>query len=229
VGWLWYLGTLVPVIGIVHMGGLAMSDHYAYVPLIGLYVIAAWGLEDFFRYLEWGRIAPSIFAAAIVSALMICTGFQISHWRNTVVLQKQAVKVTGSHKAHYNLGLALMKEGRLREAVAHFSKAIEIKPDYSRAFNNIGIALMRLEKFDEAIDNYLLALRINPKLPEAYYNLGVALMKQDKLDEAIGQFRKALQVMPNYPRARRALAMASRQKMNLSRHRTLPSQHQRIP
>jgi tetratricopeptide (TPR) repeat protein len=210
VGWLWFLGTLVPVIGIVHMGGLAMADHYTYVPLIGLFIIIAWGMQDLVGPWRYRRILLSTLTGTLVIALMVCASFQVRYWKNTISLERRAVQVTDDYKAHYNLGLALMTEGNLEEAIAHYSRALEIKPDYTFALNNLGLALMRQGKLDDAIDSYAEALKIDPNYPEAHYNLGLAFMRQGKLDGAISQYRKALQIRPDYLRARRALGIALR-------------------
>ena len=208
VGWLWYLGTLVPVIGVVHFGGHAMADRYTYVPIIGLFIIVVWGTQDLLTKFNYCQHVILTLAGGAMIILIMCTWSQVGYWKNDVSLEGRAADVTDSFKAHYNLGLALMMEKDLENAGIHFTKAIEIKPDYAIGFNNLGLTLMWQNKLDEAVEKFSEALKIDSRFYEAHYNMGLALMKQGKRNEAIRQYRKALQIRPSYPRARKALARA---------------------
>ncbi len=199
-GWLWYLGTLVPVIGLVQAGlWPAMADRFTYVPLIGLFVMIAWGVPELvagWRYRDAGLAA---IAAVLLSILMTTTWFQVQNWRNSIVLFKHTLNVTaGNSVVHNNLGEALACEGRMEEAVIHFAEALRIDPAYHKAHNNMGAALRHQGRIEEAITHFQEALRIKPAYAEAHNNLGVALTRRGRVEEAISHFREALRIKPDY-------------------------------
>ncbi len=216
-GWLWYVGTLAPVIGIVQAGAQSMADRYTYIPLIGLFVIIAWGVNDLAARWTYRRFVLIISASGILTAFTICTWSQVRYWRNSITLFEHAVAVTSNNNlAHYNLGNALVKQGKLDEGIANYLEAMRIKPDHPdtyNAHNSIGLALFRQGKLNEAIAHYSKAIRLKPDYEQAHNNLGVALIRQEKVDEAIRSFSRALQVKPDYAEAshnlKTALQMAS--------------------
>ena len=209
VGWLWYLGTLVPVIGLVQVGGQSMADRYSYVPFTGLFIIIAWGVPDMLAQWRYRKIAVGASAIMVLSLWSVCTVLQVRHWRNNVMLFEQAIEVTeGNYIAHNQLGNRLQAEGKLDEAISHYREAIRIKPKYARAHYNLGCALFRLDGLDEAISCYNKALELKPDYAEAENNLGALLAKQRRFHEAIGHFRQALQIKPDYAEARQNLAKA---------------------
>ena len=198
VGWLWYLGTLVPVIGVVQVGKQAMADRYTYVPLIGLFMIIAWGAADLTARWRSYRLGLATSAGVLVIALATCTWFQVGYWQNGAVLFEHALHVTSkNYLAHNNLGVALARQGRFDEAVAHLAKALEIRPKYAWAHNNLGAVLARQANLNEAIAHFSEALRIDPKLAEADISLGIALASQGHLHEALSHFLKALGKRPD--------------------------------
>ena len=202
VGWLWYLGTLIPVIGIVQVGDQAMADRYTYIPLTGLFIIIAWGVEDLTR--KWRRRKPLLEAIGgiIVAAMLICTNFQLKYWHNDFTLFEHALNVTkDNYLAHNNLGFALSSAGNINEAIKHYQAAIEIRPDIAMAHYNFGNALKSQGRLDEAIAQYQQALQIRPDYASAYNNLGGAFHQAGKLDEAISQFQRAIQLQPDYAEA----------------------------
>lgn len=211
-GWLWYLGTLVPVIGVVQVGTQSMADRYTYVPLIGLLIIIAWGGADLTLRWTYRRFVLATSAGVILVALMMCTYLQLRHWRNSMTVLEHALDVTvDNNLAHYNLGQAFAEQGKFDEAIAHYSEAIRIKPhhpDAFNAYNNIGIALFCKGKLDEAIANYSKALRLKPDSANIYDNLGNALAKQGRLDEAIAHYSEALRIQPDSFRARNDMGVA---------------------
>jgi tetratricopeptide (TPR) repeat protein len=227
-GWLWYVITLIPVIGLIQVGSQAMADRYTYVPLIGLFIMIAWGIGG-----EWekgrkeergkggmGETATSIFphshtpTPAVAGLLIILTlaassAVQVRHWRNSYALFKHAAAVTsGNYLAHNTLGVVLKRQGRIDEAVAHYREALEIRPTYAPAHNNLGNALARQGKLAEAVWEYGEAIRIRPDYVDAHYNLGLALARQGKLPEAVERFHEVLQREPGHVRARVSLGMA---------------------
>jgi Flp pilus assembly protein TadD len=198
-GWLWYLGTLVPVIGVVQVGAQSMADRYTYVPLIGLFIIIAWGVADLVSRWRYRRLALVVSAGLALVLLGTCTWLQVRYWNNSITLFEHALDVADkNYLAHNNLGLGLAHEGRLAKATVHYSKALQIKPDYAKAHINLGGALARQGEFKEAIGHYLKALQISPNLAEGHNNLGVALTRQGEFKEGIGHYLKALQIKPDY-------------------------------
>jgi tetratricopeptide (TPR) repeat protein len=213
VGWLWYIGTFVPVIGLVQVGYQAMADRYTYVPLIGLFVIAAWGVPDLVSRLVSGlnhkRIGLAASTAALFLILMIISWFQVSYWKNSITLFKHAVEVTSNnHVMHDNLGFALTARGRADEAIKHFKEAIRINPDDEKTYLNMGIALLSQGKLDECIDYYSEVLRVNPDYAIIRNNLGIVLFHKGKTEEAIAHFREALRIELDYAEAHNSLGVA---------------------
>ncbi len=209
VGWLWYLGTLLPVIGLVQVGGQAMADRYTYVPCIGLFIVVVWGLADLAARWRAPRFLLPVGAGMVLSALMICTWVQVSYWRDSISLYEHTLKVTRRNPlAHNNLGLALAAQGKMDQAVAQYNEALRLKPDYALAHNNLGLALAAQGKMDQAMAQYAEALRLNPDLAQAHNNLGFALEDQGRLDQAVAQYAEALRLKPDYDEAQNNLGVA---------------------
>ncbi len=209
VGWLWYLGTLVPVIGLVQVGGHAVADRYSYVPLIGLFVIISWGMADLGGRVRCGRFVLATSAATLLLAFTARTWFQVGHWQNSMALFKRTLDVTSdNYVAHNNLGLALAEHGDLEEAIAHYSFAMHINPNYAKAYNNMGVALAEQGKLKKAAAGYSEALRINQDYEDAHYNLGNALAEHGNLKEAIAHYSEALRIKPDFAKAHINLAKA---------------------
>lgn len=209
VGWLWYLGTLVPVIGLVQVGTQAMADRYTYVPLIGVFVVLAWGLTDVLA--RWsGR--DRVLAAGAIALLIACaflTFRQVAHWKSSESLWRRALRVTrGNHVAHTNLGSVLEKDGRGDEAAAHFAEAVRLQPRFSLALYGLAMAQVRQGRSDDAIQNFRAALRSDPGYAEAHSSLGAALATQGKTAEGIEHFEEAIRLRPAFVGARVNLAIA---------------------
>ena len=209
VGWLWYVGTLIPVIGLVQVGSQAMADRYAYVPLIGLFMMIAWGLYEMVSKHGIRKITVSAAALALCSALMTATYVQVRYWANSLTLFRYTVEHTDNNAImHCSLGLELANQGKIAEAIRHYSEALRINPNYEKAHNNLGIALKDEGRVDEAIDHYLQALRIKPDFEEAHNNLGNAFLKQGKAAKAIKHFKEALRLNPEFTDAYNSLGTA---------------------
>ena len=209
VGWLWYLGTLVPVIGLVQVGEQAMADRYTYVPLIGLFIVVVWGFADLVKGWRSRRWVVSVSAAVMVLALMAGSWLQVAHWKNSVKLFKHALDATSNnYVAHYNLGNALALQGNLTGAVSHYNKALQINPDHAEAHLNLAVGLDRQGKHQEAIQHYAEVLRISPHDAQSHNNLGVALAEQGRLKEAVAHFTEALRIDPNFKEAQRNLDLS---------------------
>ena len=198
VGWLWYLGMLVPVIGLVQVGGQARADRYTYLPQIGLYLIIVWVIRDWTAGWRWRRPALGMAAFSVVAVLMVCSLKQTAYWQSDESLWTHALACTsGNYTAHNNLGYVLVAQGRPAEAIKHYQEALAINPNYSEVINNLGTALLNQGRLDEAAKYYHRALEIYPDFAEAYNNLGILLTKQGQTVEAIEQYRKAIELNPN--------------------------------
>ena len=217
VGWFWYLGTLVPVIGVVPVGGgwpgSVMSDRYAYIPLIGIFIIVAWGVPELISKWRYREKALSISAGIVILTLLITTWEQVSHWKNSITIFEHTIKVTDKKYPnlaiiHNNLGIALFADRKNEEAISHFKMAIKLKPTHTKAYYNLGIALFADRKNEEAISHYKMAIKLNPNLTDAHYNLGVILLQKGEIKEAVYHFRKTLRLRPGFIRARDHLELA---------------------
>jgi tetratricopeptide (TPR) repeat protein len=198
VGWLWYLGTLVPVIGLVQVGSQPFADRYTYIPVIGLFIVVAWGSAEALPHFRFKRVALPTAAAVVIGVLAVTARAQVETWRNSVALWQHALEVTsGNYRAESNLGHALAGLGRTGDAIAHYSRALLINPAYPDAHNNLGIALEGTGHVDDAIAHYAEALRVNPQYVDAHNNVGVALTTRGEADDAIRHFSEALRLEPD--------------------------------
>jgi Flp pilus assembly protein TadD len=201
-GWLWYLGTLVPVIGLVQTGGHSMADRFTYIPLIGLFIMVAWGVPDLLAKWRYRQAIIAVATGLLLATLIIVTRAQLQHWKNSVTLFQHTLKVTSKNTiAHNNLGTALLEQGKMQEAIFHYNKAMELKPNSPKIHSNLGNALAEQGKIREAIFYHNKAMELDPNSPRIRGNLGVALARQGRLDEAIIQFEKALGLKPDYAEA----------------------------
>jgi len=202
IGWLWYIGTLVPVIGIVQVGLQAMADRYTYIPLIGLFIIIAWGVPEL--AIRW-RLKKPVFVGittAILIVFMVISWLQVRYWADNISLYEHALDVTSDNfVAHNGLGCDLTTRGMLDEAVIHYSEALRIRPEYAEAHYNLGHVLSIQGKNEEAIEHFHKALQIKPDYAEAHDYLGYELACLGNRQEAIKHFRKAIQIKPDYAEA----------------------------
>ena len=209
VGWFWYIVTLLPVIGIVQVGRQALADRYTYIPLIGLFIVIAWGAADLLARWPQRRTVLAAAAAVIVLACTITARAQVGYWQNSSTLWYHALSVTPDNdRAHNGVGILLMNSGHVAEATAHFSEAVRIDPTFAAAQRNLGVALAAQGQVDAAVAHYREALRFNPDLAEAHHDLGVALAARGQFDEAIAEYKKALALTPNLAEAHGNLAGA---------------------
>jgi len=211
-GWLWYLGMLVPMIGIIQISYYAHADRYTYLPGIGLVLAGTWAVGDWSAGWKHRRAVLGGLMAAVIGILMVCAWIQTGYWKNSETLWMHTFAcTTGNYVAHYNLGLALDHKGRVDEAITQFQKALEIKANNVEAHVNLGTALIEKGKVDEATAHYQEALKINPNSAKAHFNLGSAFQQKDRLDEAITHYREALEIEPDYAEAHNNLGNVLRQ------------------
>ncbi len=213
VGWLWYVGMMIPVIGIVQISYYAHADRYTYLPQIGLYVLLTWTAADLCAGWRHRRVVLSGLSTIILAASIFCARTQTSYWRNGESLWTHTLACTSDNaKAHNNLGNALLQKGNVNDAITHYQEALQIKPDYAEAYNNLGNALFQKGNVDEAIVHFQKALQIKPDYAEAHDNLGNALFQQGNVDEAITHYQRALQIKPDDAKAHNNLGSALFQK-----------------
>jgi len=209
VGWLWYVGTLVPVIGLVQVGAQAMADRYTYVPLIGLFIMIAWGVPDLLGGWRYGKPALALAATSLLSALIVCSSLQVSHWENSLTLFDHSLRATSKNsQIHNNLGNVLTQKGKLQEAIAHYTEALEISPNYAEAHINLGVVLAEQGRLEEAIKHYSVALQLKPNSSELHNNLGVALFRLGDIPGAISSYFAAVKLKPDYAEAHNNLGNA---------------------
>ena len=212
VGWAWYLGTLVPVIGLIQVGAQARADRYMYVPMAGLAIMVAWGAADLLARYPRLRPAAIAVAAAACAILTAVTWVQIGYWENSRSLFQHAVEVTeGNYLAHQNLAEELAKiPGRRPEAISHYQAALRIQPDYFDAHLHLGLVLSNTPgDLPEAISQYGAALRIEPDSAVAHLDLGNALSKiPGRLPQAISEYQAALRLQPAFAEAHNSLGSA---------------------
>lgn len=198
VGWVWYLVTLAPVVRLFNIGPTNMADRYTYIPLIGLFIIIAWGVPDVLARWRYRRIVIGISTGILLLGLIIFARIQAGYWKNSHSLFGHAISVTNNNwLAHYNLGCLLLHQENPKDAIEHFSEALRIMPDNADAHNNLGNAFVKLGKPDEAVHHYTEALRIRPGNAEFHSNLGIALELQGNTKEALHHYREALRIKPN--------------------------------
>jgi protein O-mannosyl-transferase len=201
-GWFWYLGTLIPVIGIVQAGEQAMADRHVYIPLVGLFIIVTWAISDLAQKIRKHEVILFSIAAAVTTALTVVTWKQISYWKSSVTLFEHAVSVTSrNYLAHNQLGVLYAAQGRLGDSVVQFDEAVRSKPDYARARVGLGNTLVLQGKFDEAEKQFREAIRIDPHFVESYTDMASLMHTRGKTEEAMAYIQKALTIDPNNPKS----------------------------
>lgn len=204
VGWFWFLGTLVPVIGVVQVGAQSMADRYTYVPLIGVFIMTAWSLPPigFAGSNRQLTVLTVVVVTLLLITLSVATFRQVRLWQNTVTLFESALKVTqNNYMAHHLLGGALRQKGDLAGARDQFEKALQIRPDYADSHHDLGTLLLQQRDFAKAETEFNLALKSKPQDPMIWNALGMAKAHQGQIDEAISLYRHSLSLNPDYVNA----------------------------
>jgi protein O-mannosyl-transferase len=209
VGWLWYLGMLVPVIGLVQVGLQAQADRHTYLPQIGLYLLLTWLVMELSASWRINRWMLGISAMVILTGLITCARIQTTYWHDGESLWRHTLACTSDNSiAHDNLGVIFVKQGKMDEAIAQFQKALVITPGNADAHDNLGVVYAKQGRMEEAIAQFQKALVIIPDNADAYDNLGVIFAKQGKMDEAIQYYQKALTINPGFADAEFSLGSA---------------------
>ncbi|QTA81915.1 Tetratricopeptide repeat-containing protein [Desulfonema limicola] len=209
-GWLWFIGTFIPVSGIKQAGlWPAMADRWAYVPLIGIFIIIAWSIPVSLVKNSFGKKICIIIISAVIIGCTIKTRIQTRYWSDSITLYKHAVEVTENNNvAHYNLGNEYFNLGFFDKAVKHYQEALSIKPIFKRNLdihNNLGLALVKENKIDEAIHHYYEALKINPEDADVHYNIGNALLQKGEIYKAVHHYKMVLNLRSDYVNAQKLL------------------------
>ncbi|MGD0207731.1 MAG: tetratricopeptide repeat protein [Verrucomicrobiota bacterium] len=209
VGWFWFLGTLIPTIGLVQVGSQSMADRYMYIPSVGLFILVAWGFNDFLNWRpHWRRITTFAGGVALAGCL-VGTEIQLSYWQNSIKLFRHAIEVTTDNFVAYTcLGETLSDLGLKKEAMEFCGEAVEISPNSPVAQYNFGMALLQNNRLDEALAHLDAAARLAPHNSEVQYNFGLFLLLHNKSDEAASHFAAALVERPDFAEAHRRLAQA---------------------
>ena len=198
VGWLWYLGTLVPVIGFVQVGVQAMADRYTYITLTGLFIIIAWSAKEFIPKWRYRNIVLALLAVATLSAWAVIARQQIRYWKNSLTLFEHTLQVTEKNILILaNYATYLSEHGRFDEAIEQSNKFLKMRPNTAEAQNNLGNILLRAGRADEAVEHLKLAVKYNPDFPQAIFNLASALKKQGKPQDAVFYYKQVLKIRPN--------------------------------
>ena len=207
VGWLWFLGTLVPVIGVIQVGVQAMADRYVYVPAIGIYLAVVWAVSDMTAGWRYRAASLAMPAAGVLLALMLRTNSQVCTWRNSKTVYEHALRITSNnYTVHFHLGLALFDEGKYDEAIAQGQKALAIAPNCSGAHRLVGDALARQGKLAEAAFHYAHGLGVQDLAADALREKGDREAEQGRLIEAMRYYREALDIRPDFAEAHKSLA-----------------------
>jgi tetratricopeptide (TPR) repeat protein len=201
VGWFMFLGTLVPVIGLIQINALSMADRYTYLSLTGLFIIVAWGTTELLAKWEYKRIVLSLSSVVVILVLSVYAWFQTGYWRNSINLFSHVLEVTSRNRlAYYNRGCAYYDKEEYDLAISDYSKAIEIESNDVKAYYNRGNAYAKGKgEYDLAISDFNKALQCDPGLVNVYQNMGKTLSLQGKLEEAAKNFREALSREPLNP------------------------------
>jgi protein O-mannosyl-transferase len=206
-GWLWYVGMLVPVIGLVQVGWQGRADRYTYLPQIGLYILITWAVADFTASWRRRREILSVGAAITIGVLSWRAWIQTSYWRDSETLFTHALAVTVNNDvAQNNLGIVLLQKGQLDEAISKLQTAVDLRPENAPAHNNLAKALLQKGQVADAMVHYRKLLEIQPENVEGHNILGSVLIQQGRIREAIEQWQETLAIQPDNGNAKSNLA-----------------------
>lgn len=208
-GWLWYLGTLVPVIGLVQVGSQSMADRYTYMPLVGVFVMGAWGLTDLFGRWRHGKTVLVYWFSIVLVLLTGLAWAQAGTWKDSITLFTHNIEITrNNYLAYNNLGCALHEKGNIRGAIECYRKALRICPSYGVAHTNLALALGKEGKAREALEHYYIALSLNPNSCLSHLHIGKGLFSFGKVSESVQEYRKALAINPHHAGAWNSLGFS---------------------
>jgi tetratricopeptide (TPR) repeat protein len=208
-GWLWYLGTLVPVIGLVHVGSQARADRYTYLPLIGIFILIAWGGAELSGRLRRGRLLLAPLGALVLLSFAALTWVQAGYWKDSPTLFRHSIGVTrNNYQLHAALGTALAKRGESDRAIEQFEIVLRGRPDEVESHYSLGLALIQSGRLREGIGHLEGALQLDPEHAASHDNLGYAYGQLGRLDISLIHYRELVRLQPEDPLAARNLAIA---------------------
>jgi cytochrome c-type biogenesis protein CcmH/NrfG len=206
-GWLWYLGMLVPVIGLVQVGWQGRADRYTYLPQVGLYIAATWGVADLTTLYRHQRSIVSTAAVLVIGALSLCAWFQTSYWSNSETLFKHALAVTTNNDvAENNLGIVFLGQGKVDQAISLLQAAVDLRPDNIPAHENLAKALLQKGQLADALIHYRKLLELQPDNIEVHNIVGTVLTQQGRVGEGVEEWQKVLAIQPDNGNAMSNLA-----------------------
>jgi tetratricopeptide (TPR) repeat protein len=218
VGWLWFLITLLPVIGLIQVGGQAMADRYSYIPITGLFIVVVWGFPEFTSGIRYWRTILALLAITVIFVSAALTRQQLSYWQDSISVFRRTLQVTkNNYEIHSILGTVLADKGDLDTALAEHFEALRINPGYSGVHNNLGLTFAARGDYEAAIRQYFEALKLNSENFDAHYNLGLVFQKTGNLDAEIFQYQEALRINPNFTRPYNNLGIAFAKKGELDK------------
>ena len=207
-GWFWYLGMLVPVIGLLQGSGESMADRFTYLPSIGLLIMLCWSVPARAVERRISKLTTCVVAAALLAACAALSRVQLGYWKNSETLFRHALEATkDNYLAHNNLGKALLDAGNVQEAIGHLKQVLQIG-DFVEAHYNLGMAFEQLGRRQEAMEQWEQALRIKPNFAKAHNNLGMAFAQLGRMQEAMEHWEQALRIKPNFAEAHYNLGAA---------------------
>ncbi|PJB30514.1 hypothetical protein CO110_00150 [Candidatus Desantisbacteria bacterium CG_4_9_14_3_um_filter_40_11] len=208
-GWFWYIVTLLPVIGLVQVGFQSMADRYTYVPIVGLFIIIAWGTYDLAARWQLGPAIMSSLAVLVAAACIMVSYTQAGYWENSVTLFEHTLRcTTDNFIIENNLGVAFFEQGKFEAARQHFAEATKINPNDTEAQFSLANTLLKQNKLTEAYEHLMIVLQQAPNHWRAHSMLGLVLVKQGKPEEALGHFSEAVRIKPTNLKLRSQLEMA---------------------
>ncbi len=215
-GWFWYLGTLVPAIGLVQVGSQSMADRFSYIPSVGILLVLVWGAHQIMKRWNHRGILLGTAGGALVLACILLTRYQIGFWKDGVCVWQRTIAVTeNNYDAHNRLARAWFSQGRLDEAIRGFQEAVRLNPHFAEAYVGLGRSFAASKRVDEAIACYQKALEIQPDYIVAHIDLSDILSRNGQVDAAIVHCQKALEIEPNNATAYNNLGFALFQKGNV--------------
>jgi tetratricopeptide (TPR) repeat protein len=197
-GWFWYVGMLVPVIGILQVGGQSMADRYTYVPLVGIFIVVVWGVAEVIERRQLSVRLPLVASTVVVVSLYATiTMNQLQYWRNSETLFRHTLSVTPANGiAHLHVGRYLLESGQEDKAIEQYLEAMKVLPGNIHALAGIGSALTKTKRYPEAIEFLQTAIRNSPDFPKAHYELGTVYSDLGQMDKAMEYYKKATKLSP---------------------------------
>jgi protein O-mannosyl-transferase len=208
-GWLWFVGTLVPVIGLVQAGEQSMADRYTYFPSLGLFIVVVWGAHELAGRSRYRAVAVAAAFLACMVACVLLTRQQLGYWKDSETLFRHALAVTDDNTlAETDLGLAVLGKGRVDEAIGHLQTAARLQPTAAEVHNNLGLAYLNQKQYHEAIEQFQIAINLKPSHAKAHGNLGLAFFGKNDFDGAVREFQATVDLQPDFDGAQVNLGFA---------------------